>query len=128
MAPKKSMQVPPSFSSQEHSSKKDKHRRPHSPHSYSREELKKRISQFQKRSFIPSRLMHESTLTKLGCLDEVNNLLSNVCLLTYPFTPLPSYQSLIVEFLSSYTLRFAHFDQENPFFPCDSNWVEEIDL
>ena len=116
MAPKKSMQVPSSSTSQEPSSKKDKHRRPHSPHSYSREELKTRISQFQKRSFVPSRFMHESTLTKLGCLDEVNNLLSNVCLLSYPFTPLPSYQSLIVEFLSSYTLRSANFDQANPSF------------
>ena len=116
MAPKKSMQVPSSSTSQEPSSKKDKHRRPHSPHSYSREELKTRISQFQKRSFVPSRFMHESTLTNLGCLDEVNNLLSNVCLLSYPFTPLPSYQSLIVEFLSSYTLRSANFDQANPSF------------
>ena len=116
MAPKKSMQVPPSSSSQEHSSKKDKHRRPHSPHSYSREELKKRISQFQKRSFIPLRFMDESTLIKLGCLDEVKELLSNIFLLTFPFTSLPSYQSFIVEFLSFYTLRSAHFDQENPSF------------
>ena len=60
--------------------------------------------------------MDESTLTKLGCLDKVKNLLSNVGLFTYPFTPLPSYQSLIVEFLSSYTLRSAHFDQDNPSF------------
>ena len=60
--------------------------------------------------------MDESTLTKLGCLDEVKELLFNVCLLTFPFTSLPSYQSLIVEFLSSYTLRSAHFDQENPSF------------
>ena len=60
--------------------------------------------------------MDESTLTKLGCLDEVKELLSNVCLLTFPFTSLPSYQSLIIEFLSSYTLRSTHFDQENPSF------------
>ena len=60
--------------------------------------------------------MDESTLTKLGCLDEVKELLSNVCLLTFPFTSFPFYQSLIVEFLSSYTLRSAHFDQENPSF------------
>ena len=60
--------------------------------------------------------MDESTLTKLGCFDEVKNLLSNVGLLTYPFTTLHSYQSLIVEFLSSYTLRSAHFDQQNPSF------------
>ena len=60
--------------------------------------------------------MDESTLTKLGCLDEVKELLSNVCLLTFPFTSLPSYQSFIVEFLSFYTLRSAHFDQENPSF------------
>ena len=116
MAPKKAMQIPPSSSSQEHSSKKDKPRRLHSPHSYSREELRKRISQFQKRRFAPSRFMDESTLTKLGCLDEVKDLLSNVGLLTYPFTPLHFYQSLIFEFLSSYTLRSAHFNNENPSF------------
>ena len=116
MASKKAMQIPSSSSSQEHSSKKEKPRRIHSPHSYSREELRKIISQFQKRSFVPSRFMDESTLTKLGYFDEVKNLLSNVGLLTYPFTPLHSYQSLIVEFLSSYTLRSVHFDQDNPSF------------
>ena len=60
--------------------------------------------------------MDEPTLKKLGCFDKVQELLSNVGLPSYPFTPLNSYQSLVVEFLSSYTLRSTHSDQINPSF------------
>ena len=86
-----SKKATPSSSSQDHPSKKDKHKKPHSPHSYSREELRKRISQFQKRSYVSFRFMDESTLTKFGCLDEVKELLPCVGLLNFSFTPLPSY-------------------------------------
>ena len=48
MAPKKAIQIPSSSSSQEHSSKKDKPRKNHSPHSYSREELKKEFLNFKR--------------------------------------------------------------------------------
>ena len=49
--------------------------------------------------------MHEETLKKLGCYDEVKELLTNVGLFDYAFHPLYSYQSLIMEFISLYTLR-----------------------
>ena len=60
--------------------------------------------------------MDEPTLKKLGYFDEVQELLSNVGLSSYLFNSLNSYQSLIVEFFSSYTLRSTHFDQDNPSF------------
>ena len=63
MDPKK----PPhgAFSSQEPSTKKTK-KLSHSPTSYSFQEIKKRASQFSKRSIVPSRFMHEDTLQNLG--------------------------------------------------------------
>ena len=50
--------------------------------------------------------MHEPTLKALGCYEEVKELLSNIGLFEYAFNPLPSYQSLIVEFLLSFVLRY----------------------
>ena len=60
--------------------------------------------------------MHEHTIKALGCYDEVKELLTHVGLFYYAFNPLPSYHSLIVEFISSYTLRFVKYDEDNPYF------------
>ena len=107
MAPKK----PPygATSSQETSTKKTK-KLSHSPTSYSSQEIKKRASQFSKRSIVPSRFMHEATLQNLSCFDEIKDLLLSSGLFQFAFNALPSYPSLIVEFLSSFTLRSINYD------------------
>ena len=102
MAPKKPPQEP--SSSQELSSKKDKPKRTHSPFSYSSQEIKKRASQFSKRSFIPSRFMHELSLKSLSCYDEIKELLLRGEMFKFSFNALPSYPTLIIEFLSSFTI------------------------
>ena len=114
MAPEKSPQESSSY--QEPSLKKDKPKRTHSPFSYSSQEIKKKVSQFSKRSFIPSRFMHESTLQNLGCYDEIKELLLRGGLFQFAFNALPSYPSLIIEFLSSFTLRSINYENENPYF------------
>ena len=60
--------------------------------------------------------MHEDTLKKIRCFDEVKDLLVSVGLFDFAFTPLPSYQSLIVESLSSYTLQSRTIDDDNLYF------------
>ena len=113
MAPKK----PPhgASSSQKPSTKKTKNLS-HSLTSYSSQEIKKRASQFSKRSIIPSRFIHEATLQNLGCFDEIKDLLLGSGLFQFVFNALPSYPSLIVEFLSSFTLRSINYENENPYF------------
>ena len=60
--------------------------------------------------------MDKPTLKKLGCYNEINDLSTKVSLFNYAFSPLNSYKSLIMEFLSSYTLRSIQFDNDNPYF------------
>ena len=60
--------------------------------------------------------MHESTLQNLGCYDEIKELLLRGGLFQFAFNALPSYPSLIIEFLSSFTLRSINYDNENPYF------------
>ena len=77
---------------------------------------RKRTSLFSKRTIAPSRVMHEDTLKAIGCFDEVKNLLLVSGLFQFTFNALPSYPTLIVEFLSSFTLRSINYDNENPYF------------
>ena len=114
MAPKKPPHVV--SSSQDPSSKKCKPKLSHSSTSYSSQEIKKRASQFFKRSIVPLRFMHEATLQTLGCFDEVKDLLLRSGLFQFSFNALSSYPSLIVEFLSSFTLRSINYDNENSYF------------
>ena len=103
MAPKKPPYAP-SFS-QETSTKKTK-KLSHSPTFYSPQDIKKRASLFSKRSIVPSRFMHEATLKAIGCYDEIKDLLLSSGLFLFTFNALPSYPSLIIEFLS--LLNFFH--------------------
>ena len=114
MTPKKPAHV--ASSSQDPSSKKSKPKLSHSPTSYSSQEIKKRASQFSKRSFVPSHFMHESTLQNLSCYNEIKELLLRGGLFQFAFNALLSYPSLIIEFLSSFTLRSINYDNENPYF------------
>ena len=113
MAPKKASHAP--LSSQEASTKKTK-KLSHSPTSYSSQEIKKRASLLSKRFIVASRFMHEATLQLLGCYDEIKDLILGSSLFQFAFNALPSYASLIVEFLSSLTLRSINYDNENPYF------------
>ena len=60
--------------------------------------------------------MHEATLQLLGCYDEIKDLLLGSGLFQFAFNALPSYPSLIIEFLSSFTLRSINYDNDNPYF------------
>ena len=60
--------------------------------------------------------MHEDTLKAIGYFDEIKDLLLVSGLFQFSFNALPSYPSLIVEFLSSYTLRSINYDNDNPYF------------
>ena len=60
--------------------------------------------------------MHEDTLKAIGCFDEIKNFLLVSGLFQFAFQALPSYPSLIIEFLSSFTLRSINYDNENPYF------------
>ena len=113
MAPKKAPYAP--SSSQEASTKKTK-KLSHSPTSYSSQDIEKRASIFSKRTIAPSRFMHKDTLKAIGCFDEIQNLLLVSGLFQVAYNALPSYPSLIVEFLSSFTLRSINYDNENPYF------------
>ena len=113
MAPKKAPHAP--SSSQEASSKKSK-KLSHSPTFYSSQDIKKRASLFSKRTIAPSRFMHEDTFKAIGCFDEIQNLLLVSRLFQFAFQALPSYPSLIIEFLSSFILRSINYDNENPYF------------
>ena len=113
MAPKK---PPHSASSSKETSTKKTKKLSHSPTSYSSQEIKKRASQFFKRSIVPLRFMHEATLQTLGCFDEVKDLLLRSGLFQFSFNALSSYPSLIVEFLSSFTPRSINYDNKNHYF------------
>ena len=113
MAPKKAPHAP--SSSQEASTKKIK-KLSHSSTSYSTQDIKKRASLFSKRTIAPSRFMHEDTLKAIGYFDEVKNLLLVSGLFQVTFNALPSYPSLIIKFLSSFTLRSINYDNDNPYF------------
>ena len=113
MAPKKPPHI--ASSSQDPSFKKTK-KLSHSPTSYSSQEIKKSASQFFKRSFVASRFMHETTLQNLSCYDEIKELLLRGGLFQFAFNGLASYPSLIIECLSSFTLRSINYDNENPYF------------
>ena len=102
-------------SSQDPSTKKTK-KLSHSPTSYSSQEIKERASQFSKRTFVPSSFMHESTLQNLSCYDEIKELLLRGGMFQFAFNALSSYPSLIIEFISSFTLRSINYDNENPYF------------
>ena len=104
MAPKKASKAP--SSSQEASTKKT-NKLSHSPTSYSTQDIKNRASLFSKRPIAPSRFMHEDTLKVIGCFEEIKDLLLVSGLFQFIFNALSSYPSLIVEFLSSFTL-FSH--------------------
>ena len=78
--------------------------------------LRKRASLFSKRTIAPSRFMHEDTLKVIGYFNEIQNLLLVSGLFQFAFTSLPSYPSLIIEFLSSFTLRSINYDNDNPYF------------
>ena len=88
----------------------------------------KRASQFFKRTLIPSHFMHEPILRTLGCYDEVKALLLKGRIHDFSFNALPSCFSLIIEFISSYTLRSFKYDDDNPYFFMCSNWVKKKDL
>ena len=60
--------------------------------------------------------MHEATFKAIGCYDEIKDLLLSSGLFLFAFNALPSYPSLIIEFLSSFTLRSINYDNENPYF------------
>ena len=60
--------------------------------------------------------MHEDTLKTIDCFDEVKNLLLVSGLFQFAFNALPSYLSLIIEFLSSFTLRSINYDNDNSYF------------
>ena len=60
--------------------------------------------------------MDEATLQLLGYYDEIKDLLLGSGLFQFAFNALPSYPSLIIEFLSSFTLRSINYDNENPYF------------
>ena len=60
--------------------------------------------------------MHEDTLKVIGYFDEIQNFLLVSGLFQFSFQALPSYPSLIIEFLSSFTLRSINYDDDNPYF------------
>ena len=60
--------------------------------------------------------MHEDTLKVIGCFDEVKNLLLVSGIFQFTFNALPFFPSLIIEFLSSFTLRSINYDNDNPYF------------
>ena len=60
--------------------------------------------------------MHESTLQKLSCYDEIKELLLRGGLFQFVFNALPSYPSLIIKFLSSFTFCSINYDNENSYF------------
>ena len=113
MAPKKASKAP--SSSQEASTKKTK-KLSHSPTSYSTQDIKKRASLFSKRPIASSRFMHEDTLKAIGCFDEIKDLLLVSGLFKFVFNALPSYPSLIIKFLSTFTLCSINYDNDNPYF------------
>ena len=114
MAPKKPPHV--ASSSEDPSSKKSKPKLFHFSTSYSSQEIMKRASQFSKRSFVASWFMHETTLQNLGCYDEIKELHLRGGLFQFAFNALPSYPSLIIKFLSSFTLCSINYDNKNPYF------------
>ena len=60
--------------------------------------------------------MHEATLQNLGCFDEIKDPLLVSGLFQFTFNALSSYPSLIIEFLSSFTLLSINYDNENSYF------------
>ena len=60
--------------------------------------------------------MHEDTLKAISCFDEIQNILLVSGLFQFTYNALPSYPSLIVEFLSFFTLRSINYDNDNPYF------------
>ena len=60
--------------------------------------------------------MYEPTLKAIGCNKEVKELLLRVGLYYFTFNPLPSDPTLIVEFLSNFTLCSVLYDDDNPYF------------
>ena len=60
--------------------------------------------------------MHESTLKSLSCFNEVKELLLRGGMFDFSFNALPSYPTLIIEFLSSFSLLLINYDNENPYF------------
>ena len=60
--------------------------------------------------------MHETTIQNLGCFDEIKDLLLGSGLFQFAYNDIPFYPSLIVEFLSPFTLRSINYDNNNPYF------------
>ena len=58
--------------------------------------------------------MQEDTLKVIGCFEEIKDLLLVSGLFQFTFNAPPSYPSLIIEFLSTFTLRSINND--NPYF------------
>ena len=115
MAPKKTTQGEASSSTQpRRATKHEKHKTP--PLSYSNSQIRQRTIAFSQRIYIPSRFMSSDTLRELGVLDEVHDMLERVGLLQMAFDTLPTFPSLVSEFLASFCLRTHHIDEQNPWY------------
>ena len=60
--------------------------------------------------------MSNDTLRELGVLDEVRVMLERVGLFQIAFDTLPTYSSLMSEFIGSFCLRTHHIDEQNPWY------------
>jgi hypothetical protein len=67
------------------------------------EDQRNRFNQLSKRKIVPSRYACEETLTMLGLLDEVRSLAQSIGLWDFISTPWPTYETLTLVFLSTYT-------------------------
>ena len=60
--------------------------------------------------------MSKVTVQELGVFDEVLVLLERVSLSQMAFDFLPTYPSLVIEFLATYCLRTHHINEHNPLY------------
>lgn len=84
--------------------------------SYSSSQLRQRSQQFGQRKIISSKFMSQSTLEKMDFFEEVQSLLDRIGIFHFAFEPFPTYPSLVIEFLSTFTLRTQFIDYQNPFY------------
>ena len=72
------------------------------------------MAQFGKRIIIPSEYMSQAILEKMRGHEEVKYMLERVNIYDFAFEPLPTYPSLVIEFLSTYCLRVQFINDCNP--------------
>ena len=115
MAPKRSTRGKASSSTiLRRATKEQLHRAP--PIAYTNAQIRQRSENFSQRTLIPSKFICKATLKEFGIFDEVKTLFEKVGLFQMAFDILPTYPTLVVEFLSSYYLRTYQIDDQNPFY------------